>query len=77
MKKLISQVFIYLILGIGMAIIGLLLVPTGALVILVSMVWRVIDRLVRFLKGKGNGREKQQEAAEPESAEIVAQWEEC
>ena len=79
MKKFISQVFVYLILGIGMPIIGLLLVPAGALMILASIVLRGIDRLIRFLEEKGNGRGKLREtvASEPEVTEMAAQWEEC
>ena len=79
MKKQINQILMYLTLGIGVAIIGLLLIPTGVLVILVSTVWRSIDRLVRFLEGKEKGRGRQQEAAmpEPEVTEIAAWWEKC
>lgn len=52
MKKLIRQIMIYLSLGIGVGIMGLLLIPTGALVMLVSMVWKTTNGVVHMLESK-------------------------
>lgn len=54
MKKFIKQVLMYLSLGIGVAVIGVLLIPAGVLVLLVSIVWRATDRLVRLLSIVGD-----------------------
>lgn len=54
MKKFIKQVLMYLSLGIGVAVIGLLLIPAGVLVLLVSIVWRTTDKLVRLLSIMGD-----------------------
>ena len=68
MQKRFCWVFEYMILGIGMSIIGLLLIPAGVLVMLVTVVWRVTDRLVLFLGKRDDGiREVQkQSVSEPE-----------
>lgn len=50
----------YLSVGIGVGIIGLLLIPTSALVMLASIVWRTTDGVVRLL-GKTCGREEGQD----------------
>lgn len=54
MKKFIKQILMYLSLGIGVAVIGVLLIPAGVLVLLVSIVWRATDRLVRLLSIVGD-----------------------
>lgn len=54
MKKFIKQVLMYLSLGIGVAVIGVLLIPAGVLVLLVSIVWRATDKLVRLLSIMGD-----------------------
>lgn len=54
MKKIIKQVLMYLSLGIGVSVIGVLLIPAGVLVLLVSIVWRATDRLVRLLSIVGD-----------------------
>lgn len=52
MKKIIRQIIIYLSLGIGVGIMGLLLIPTGALVMLVSGVWKTTNEVVHMLELK-------------------------
>ena len=54
MKKFMKQVLMYLSLGIGVAVIGVLLIPAGVLVLLVSIVWRATDKLVRLLSIMGD-----------------------
>lgn len=54
MKKLVKRVLIYLSLGIGVSVVGLLLIPAGVLVVLVSLVWRTTDKLVRMLSIAGD-----------------------
>lgn len=56
MKKFINQVLRYFLLGGGITVIGLLLIPTGALTVLMSVIWRTTDRLLRFLEAKENSR---------------------
>lgn len=50
MKKILNRVLKYFFLGSGVAIIGLLLIPTGILMMLVSVVLRTTDGLLRFLE---------------------------
>ena len=53
MKNYFRQIIMYLSLGIGMGIMGLLLIPISALVMLVSIVWRITNGLVRIMESKG------------------------
>ena len=68
MKKRFCRIFEYMILGIGMLFIGLLLIPAGVLVMLVTVVWRATDSLIRFLEKREDGiREGQKKpVSEPE-----------
>lgn len=53
MKVYICQIFKFTTLGIGAALTGILLIPTGALLMFLSVIWKVMDRLIRLLEGKG------------------------
>lgn len=52
MKNYIKQILMYLSLGIGVGVMGLLLIPIGALVMLVSIVWKTTNGVVRMLESK-------------------------
>lgn len=70
MQKRFCRIVEYMILGIGMSFIGLLLIPAGVLVMLVTVVWRVTDSLVRFLEKREDvireGQKKSVSEPEPE-----------
>ena len=52
MKSFFRHVFKFLTLFVGIAVSGILLVPAGALVILVSFIWKTTDNLVSRLEVK-------------------------
>ena len=50
MKAFLLQGFKFLTLCVGGALIGILLVPAGALVMLISAVWKVTDKVLSCLE---------------------------
>lgn len=79
MKNYIRQVLMYFSMGIGMAIIGLLLLPAGVLVMFISIVWRITDYVVRFLdrtSHESNGQTAKTEGVGGMESVIVSEWEE-
>lgn len=79
MRNYIRQVLMYFSMGIGMAIIGLLLIPAGVLVMFISIVWRITDRVVRLLdrtSHDSNGQAVKTEEVEGMDSVIVSEWEE-
>ena len=52
MKSFFCHVLKFLTLFVGIAASGILLVPAGALVILVSFIWKTTDKLVARLEVK-------------------------
>lgn len=79
MKNYIRQVLMYFSMGIGMAIIGLLLLPAGVLVMFISIVWRITDYVVRFLdrtSHESNGQTEKTEVVGGMESVIVSEWEE-
>lgn len=56
MKAFFRHVLKYLTLFAGIALSGILMVPAGALVMLISFIWRITDKLVSQLDAKQDGR---------------------
>ena len=52
MKPFFRHIFKFLTLFVGIAASGILLVPAGALVILISFIWKTTDKLVARLEAK-------------------------
>ena len=74
MQKRFCRIFEYMILGIGMLFIGLLLIPVGVLVMLVTVVWRATDKLIRFLEKRENGiREEQKKTVSEPEPELLTE----
>lgn len=51
-----NTLFQYAVLGIGLAFIGLLLIPIGILAVLIYLIWSITDRIIAWgEKGGRNG----------------------
>ena len=48
----IRKILIYPVLGISIVLIGILLIPLGILVMLVSFIWTNTDKIIRLLGTK-------------------------
>lgn len=57
MKVFVRQIFKFTTLGIGAVLTVILLIPTGALLMLLSVIWKVMDRMIRLLEGQDQGHE--------------------
>ena len=44
------KIIIYVILGISVALIGLLLIPAAILVVSIILIWSITDKLIRLLE---------------------------
>ena len=54
--KKMNTLFQYAVLGIGLAFIGLLLIPIGILAVLTYLIWSITDRIIAWCeKGGRNG----------------------
>ena len=45
----IRKILIHFVLGIGISLIGILLIPLGTLVMLISFIWTNTDKIIRLL----------------------------
>ncbi len=61
MRSFIRQSLLYLLLVLGMALVGALLVPAGGLVMLAALLYKGLDKAIRRLEGKGGRRKKERE----------------
>ena len=50
MKEFLIQGFRFLTLCVGGALIGILMVPAGALVMLISAIWKITDKVLSRLE---------------------------
>ena len=50
MKEFLHQGFRFLTLCLGGALIGILMVPAGALVMLISAIWKITDKVLSRLE---------------------------
>lgn len=58
MKTHIKNVLKVFTLGIGATVMGILLLPAGFLVMLVSVVWRTVDKMICRLEGNDGNAEQ-------------------
>ena len=56
MKSFLRLVLKFLTLFLGIVTTGILMVPAGALVMLISFIWRITDKLVSRLDAKQGSR---------------------
>ena len=56
MKTVFRLVLKFMTLFVGIALSGILMVPAGALVMLISFIWRITDKLVSRLDAKQGSR---------------------
>lgn len=52
----IRKIFTYFVLGISISFIGILLIPLGILVLLISFIWTNTDKIIRLLGSKPGER---------------------
>ena len=56
MKAFFRAVLKFVTLFVGISLSGILIMPAGALVMLISVIWRITDKLVSRLDAKQNCR---------------------